>query len=83
MRKSLKIFAIFLVNFSLNALSSCKVTEYVTEKEIEYVTELKPPALIVEPFFGSNEEESNLFRDIDKYVESLHKAIQKCLFFEA
>lgn len=41
MRKSLKTFAIFLVNFSLIALSSCKVTEYVTEKEIEYVTELK------------------------------------------
>lgn len=43
----------------------------------------KPPALIVEPFFGSNEAESNLFRDTNKYAESLHKAIQKCLFFEA
>ena len=42
----------------------------------------KPPALIVEPFFGSNEEESVLFKDTDKYAESLHKAIQKCLFFE-
>lgn len=43
----------------------------------------KPPALIVEPFFGSNEEESVLFKDTDKYAESLHKAIQKCLFFDA
>lgn len=40
----------------------------------------KAPALIVEPFFGSNEEESKMFRDTTKYAQSLHKAIQKSIF---
>lgn len=38
----------------------------------------KPPALIVEPFFGSNEDDSNKFKDVDKYAATLNEAVIKC-----
>lgn len=37
----------------------------------------KSPAVIVEPFFGSNTEESEKFRDVKKYAKVLYDVIYK------
>lgn len=63
-------------NTTLRGVEGAKALVNSNDRGFGFVYKQKAVAVIIEPFFGSNEE-ANKFSDVNKYACTLHNAIMK------